>query len=114
MERERLDPVDLMILGRLDEAAKIYLDTYIEMVIEEGDAYIGPHLLSQLHLCVAGKEFGRIPEDSTGEVEQMVMHALYKRGLVDKKYIVKQDIQIAREYVVADRKEAEKELRRWV
>ena len=36
MKRERLDPVDLMLLGRMDEAAKVYLDLYVKMV-EEGD-----------------------------------------------------------------------------
>ena len=115
MKRERLDPVDLMLLGRMDEAAKVYLDLYAKMV-EEGDRYATPHILSQLHFCVAGagKKSWHLPESVTGEVECMVLNELRKRGIDMDERVVKDDIEIAKNNVVADREYSERLSRRWV
>ena len=118
MGRDKLDPVDLMMRGRMDDAAKMYLDTYVEAV-EEGDRYIGPHLLSQLHYCVAGKEvaakeIGRAPEDFTAEVERMVLSELRERGVDVDERMVQDDIAIAKNSIVAARKDSEKVLRQWI
>ncbi len=110
-----MDPVDLMLLGRMDEAAKMYLNLYLE-AIEEGDRYIGPDLLSKLHFCLAGKEteFRRVPEDTTLEVEQMVLSELRNRGMGLDEQIVMDDIAIAKNNVVAARENSERLSRRWI
>ena len=115
MERERLDPVDLMMLGRMDEAAEKYLDLYAEMV-EEGDRFVTPLILSQLHFCVAGadKKTWRIPESVSDEVEWMVLSELRKRGVEVDEPMVKDDIANARNNLVADREYAERLSQRWV
>ena len=115
MKRERLDPVDLMMLGKMDEAAKKYLDLYTEMV-EEGDRFVTPHILSQLHFCVAGanRETWRVPESVSDEVERMVLSELHKRGVEVDERMVKDDIENARNNLVADREYAEKLSQRWV
>lgn len=113
MGRERLDPVDLMMLGRMDEAAAKYLEWYAE-AREVGDAYIGPLLLKQLHLCVAGMEPGRIPEEVGEDVERMVTRDLRERGLDVDVQDVKGEVEAARQNLVADRKNAERISQRWV
>ena len=115
MKRERLDPVDLMLLGRMDEAAKVYLDLYAKMVAE-GDRYVTRHILSQLHFCVSGEdeEYSRVPESVSDEVECMVLGELRKRGIDVDERVVKDDIEIAKNNVVADREYSERLSRRWV
>ena len=118
MVRDRLDPVDLMMLGRMDEATKMYLDSYVEAA-KEGDRYIAPLMLSQLHFCVAGKEAttqkaGRAPEDFTDEVERLVMFELRERGIKMDARVVKEDIAMAKNSIVEDRKHAERESHKWV
>lgn len=115
MKRERLDPVDLMMLGKMDEAAEKYLDLYVEMV-EQGDRFVTPLILSQLHFCVAGtdKKAWRIPESVSDEVERMVLNELHKRGVEVDERTVKDDIENARNNLVADREYAERLSQRWV
>ena len=111
MKRERQDdPVDLIMLGKVDEAAKIYLDMYAEAV-KEGDGFIGPFLLSQLHFCVAGKESGRVPEESADEVSRMVFDKLHEKGIKGKERIVWDEIAIAKEKITADRRESARALK---
>lgn len=107
MKRKRLGPVDLMMRGRMDEAAEMYLDAYPEVA---GDMFIAPHLLSQLHFCVAGKEPGIAPEEATAEVERMVLQKLRERDMNVDKRIVKDDIAIAKDILASSRKRAEKAL----
>ena len=115
MKRERLDPVDLMMLGKMDEAAEKYLDLYAEMV-EEGDRFVTPLILSQLHFCVAGadKKTWRIPESVSDEVERMVLSELRMRGVEVDERMVKDDIEDARNNLVADREYAERLSQRWI
>jgi hypothetical protein len=115
MKREKLDPVDLMLLGRMDEAAKVYLDLYAKMVAE-GDRYATPHILSQLHFCVAGagQESCTVPESVTDEVEGMVFSELRKRDIDVDERVVKDDIEIAKNNLTADREYSERLSRRWV
>ena len=113
MKREKLDPVDLMLRGEMDAAARIYVKRYTEAVAE-GDNFIGPHLLSQLHFCVAGKQSGRIPEDSAAVVERMVMEELHKKGIDVDKSNVKIDIETAKNSVESARRNSEGISRRWV
>lgn len=113
MGQRKPDPVDLMMMGRFDEAAEKYLSLYAEM-LEEGDRFIGPYLLSPLHFCVSGMNPETIPEDATEEVERMVLSALRERGVEVDKHIVKEDIAIAKNKIVADRKYSEQVARRWV
>ena len=107
MERKSRGPVALMLCGKMDDAAKMYLKLYADLV-EEGDRFIGPHLLYQLHFCIAGKEPRRAPEDSTEEVERMVLHELRKREIDVDERIVTDDIAIAKNTVLAARKSFEK------
>lgn len=104
---ERLGPVDLMMHGRMDKAAEMYLDVYPEVA---GDLLIGPHILSQLHLCVAGKEPGCAPEDATGEVEEMALRKLRECGADVDERIVKDEVAIARDMILASRERANKAL----
>ena len=115
MKRHKLDAVDLMMLGKMDEAADKYLDLYAEMV-EQGDRFVTPLILSQLHFCVAGadKKTWRIPESVSDEVERMVLSELHKRGIEVDERMVKDDIEHARNNVVADREYAERLSQRWV
>ena len=93
----------------MDAAAKIYLDLYVEAVLEE-DSFIG----SQLHFCVAGKESRRVPEDSAAEVERMVMDRLHKNGVDVDMSIVKIDIEAAKSNLEFARRDSERISRRWV
>ena len=106
-KHERSGPVDLMMQGRMDEAAELYLDVYPDVA---GDLLIGPQILSQLHLCVAGKEPRCAPEDATGEVEEMALRRLREcESDVDER-IVKHEIAMARDIIKASRDRANKAL----
>ena len=113
MERDGLDPVDLMLLGETDDAAKMYLNLYAEAVKEE-DGFIAPYLLSQLHFCVAAKVPGCVPEDSTEEVERMIFAELRKRAINVDKRMVQDQLEIAKNNIVSAKKGSEQELRKWV
>ena len=99
----------------MNEAAKAYLDIYAKMV-QEGDRFVTPYILSQLHFCVAGadEKSWRSPESVSDEVERMVMSELRDRGVQADERKVKDDVEIARNSVVADRKYAERISQRWV
>ena len=106
-------PADLMRLGRMDEAAQIYLDIYVESV-EIGDRYIGPLALSQLHFCVAGIENDLEPVDATKRVEAMARDRLRESGVEFVEEDVKLDISIAKSYVLDAKEKREKVLSQWV
>ena len=106
-KRERSGPVDLMMQGRMDEAAKMYLDVYPDVA---GDMFIGPQILSQLHFCVAGKEPRRAPEDATGEVEEMALRKLRECGADVDERIVKDEVAMARDIIKESRDRANKAL----
>lgn len=106
-KRERSGPVALMMQGKMDEAAELYLDVYPEVA---GDLLVGPQILSQLHLCVAGKEPRRAPEDATDEVEKMALRKLRECGADVDERIVKDEIAMARDMIIASRERANKAL----
>lgn len=110
---EHKGPADLMYRGRVDEAAEIYLDLYVESV-EIGDRYIGPLALSQLHFCVAGIENGVEPVDATKHVEAMARDRLRESGVEFAEEDVKLDIAIAKSYVMDAKEKREKNLAQWV
>ena len=106
-------PADLMYRGRMDEAARIYLDVYVESV-EIGDRYIGPLALSQLHFCVAGIETDVEPADATKRVEAMARDRLRESGVEFAEEDVKLDIAIAKSYVLDAKEKREKVMSQWV
>ena len=106
-KRERSGPVDLMMRGEMDKAAKMYLDVYPDVA---GDMFIGPQILSQLHLCVAGKYPGRSPEDATGEVEEMALRKLRECGADVDERTVKDEVAMARDMILESRERADKAL----
>ena len=106
-------PADLMHRGRMDEAARIYLDVYVESV-EIGDRYIGPLALSQLHFCVAGIDTDVEPADATKRVEAMARDRLRESGVEFAEEDVKLDIAIAKSYVLDAKEKREKVMSQWV
>ena len=94
-------PVDLMLDGKMDEAAEAYLDLYVE-ALAEGDRFIGPYLLSPLHSCVASVKGGETLDDVSQNVEAMIWEKAGERGVKRNKETemdVSDDISIAREYM---------------
>ena len=106
-------PADLMYRGRMDEAAQVYLDVYVESV-EIGDRYIGPLALSQLHFCVAGIETDVEPADATKRVEAMARDRLRESGVEFVEEDVILDVAIAKSYVLDAKERREKTLSQWV
>lgn len=111
MERERLGPIELMMLGRVDEAAELYLDLYPEVA---GDMFIAPLTMSQLIRIAAHKEKVRANEDLLPKVEDTVLRAMDKRGVEIDKSLVKYDVALGLKSLEEDRKYAERKSRRWV
>lgn len=98
---KRASPVDLMLDGKMDEAAEIYLDLYVE-ALAEGDRFIGPYLLPPLHSCVASVKGGETLDDVSKNVEAMIWKKAGERGVKRNKETetdVSDDISIAREYM---------------
>ncbi len=102
MKSRKPDPVDLMLMGRMEEATKIYLDFYLE-ALESGDEFIAPELISQLHFSVAGQNPGTDPESMSKEVERLVIGALYERRIEIDRQIVTIHLEMAREKLLKDR-----------
>ena len=110
MTRRKPDPVDLMMMGRMEEAAERYLDLYMN-ALEIGDRYIGTFLLPKLHFCVAGQNPGTDPLSVGDEVEALVRDAIRERGIsVDEQFLA-DDLAIAKLSLEADRKHSERILR---
>ncbi len=107
MTRRKPDPVDLMLMGRMNDATKMYLDFYLES-LEIGDRYIGADLVAQMHFSVAGENPGTDPESVTNQVEGMVMNALRKRGIDVDNQIVADDLAIAKKALAEGRKRSER------
>lgn len=108
---ERLGPIDLMMLGRVDEAAELYLDLYPEVA---GDMFIAPLTMSQLIRIVAHKEKVRANEDVLPKVEDTVLRAMEKRGVEIDESLVKYDVGLGMKSLEEDRKHADRMARRWV
>ena len=109
MKTRKPDPVDLMLMGKMEEATQIYLDFYLE-ALESGDHFISSELISQLHFSVAGHIPGREPESVSEEVKRLVMTALSKGGIDVDKQVVIDDLAIARKRLSYDRKQSEKSI----
>ncbi len=110
MEREYLDPVDLMLEGRLKEAEKEYLQLYLD-ALQGGDHFIGVDLVTQLHFCIARQE-GQPPEDVTSRVREAVLRALDSGRLSVDRRIVEDDLAAARSGVLEGKKRAERSVER--
>ena len=111
MPRERLGPIELMMLGRVDEAAELYLDLYPEVA---GDMFIAPMTMAQLIRIVAHKEKVPANEDVLPKVEDMALRAMEKRGVEIDKDLLKYDVGLGLQDLEEDRKYAERKSRRWV
>ena len=99
---ERTSPVDLMLDGKMDEAAEKYLNMYAKFCLVERDRFIGPYLLSSLHTCVAKIEGVKTFDEVSKRVESKIWEKARERGVeVDKELEmdVSDDISIAREQI---------------
>jgi hypothetical protein len=97
------DPVDLMLDGRFEDAARAYVSLYID-ALQRADFAIGPDLLMGLHYCVAGMT-GREP--SSADVEQAVRAQLTARKVkVDRRVL--DQLQVATSMVKKGRQRAER------
>lgn len=105
-EVKRNGPADLMFDGKMDEAAEKYLDLYGKFCLVKRDRFIGPHILSPLHTCVAhikGKG-GKTFDEVSKHIESMIWEKARELGVeVDKELEmdVSDDISIAREHILA-------------
>lgn len=111
MENERLGPIDLMMLGRIDEAAKLYLDLYPEVA---GDMFIAPLTMSQLIRIAAHKEQGLSNDELLAKVEDTVLREMHMRDIEIDKNVVKRDVAMGMDSLEEDRKYADRMARRWV
>ncbi len=109
MKSRKPDPVDLMLMGRMEEATQIYLDFYLE-ALETSDLFIRSELISQLHFSVAGQSLGTEPESVSNQVERLVMNALCERRIEVDRQIVIDDLEIAKERLLDGRKQSEKSI----
>jgi hypothetical protein len=104
MTKERPpDPVDLMLDGNFDEAAKAYVELYVD-ALKRNDFAIGPDLLMALQYCVAAMA-KHAP--ATREVELAVKAQLTKRDVKIDRH-VKDHLQIANSMVEKARQRAER------
>jgi hypothetical protein len=111
METKDLDLYDLMLEGKLEEATDTCLRLYVD-ALEEGDRFIGTHIVTQLHFCIAGMEGGRAPLDVSVAVRKAILGELQRRGLDIDTMLVLDDIAIARELILTGKTEAEKSIER--
>ena len=115
MSQKEPDPVDLMLDGKLDEAADKFLQLYME-ALEAGDFSVGRDLVAQLHYCLAGAKDITLarqpPEQLTHEVGEAIFGELKRRGVdVDRhRGVINDDLAIAKEDVQSQRKRAEKSI----
>lgn len=116
MSDNQPDPVDLMLEGRMHEAAERYLELYVD-AHEEGDRSVGADLVAQLHYCIAGESErvagdseGRSPEEVTPEVEEVILREFSRRNLSFDKGLIADDIAIAVQGLLWQRKRAEKSI----
>ena len=109
MNRREPGPVDLMLMDRMNDATRMYLDFYLE-ALESGDRYIGADLVTQMHFSVAGKIRGRDPESVTDEVKKLVLDALLERGIDVDRQIVADDLAIAKKVLETGRKRSERSI----
>ena len=107
MNGRKPDPVDLMLMGRMKEATKKYLDIYMD-ALESGDRYIGPDLVAQMHFSVAGQNPGTDPESVSDDVERLVKDALLEREIHVDELVVADDLAIAKNILEAGRKRSER------
>jgi len=102
------DPVDLMLDGRFEDAARAYLKLYVD-ALRRQDFAIGPDLLMGLHYCLAGV---RRLEPIAPDVDVAVKEELVRHDLkMDKR--VRDQLQTARSMVNKARKRAERSVA-WV
>src|SRR5689334_16809274 len=88
------DPVDLMLDGKFEEAAKAYLELYVD-ALKRGDFAFGPDLLMGMQYCVAGITKH---EPTAREVEIAVKRRLAEHNVKFDKH-VEDDLQIANSMV---------------
>ena len=103
-EVKRNGPADLMFDGKMDEAAERYLHLYGKLCLVRRDRFIGPHLLSPLHTCVAHIKGGKTFDEVSKNLESMIWEKARELGVeVDKELEmdVSDDISIAREHIKA-------------
>jgi len=101
---KRPDLGDLMLDGKMDEAAERYLHLYGKLCLVRRDRFIGPHLLSPLHTCVAHIKGGKTLDEVSKNLESMIWEKARELGVeVDKELEmdVSDDISIAREHIKA-------------
>ena len=101
---KRPDLGDLMLDGKMDEAAERYLHLYGKLCLVRRDRFIGPHLLSPLHTCVAHIKGGKTFDEVSKNLETMIWEKARELGVeVDKELEmdVSDDISIAREHIKA-------------
>ena len=101
---KRPDLGDLMLDGKMDEAAERYLHLYGKLCLVRRDRFIGPHLLSPLHTCVAHIKGGKTFDEVSKNLESMIWEKARELGVeVDKELEmdVSDDISIAREHIKA-------------
>ena len=99
---ERTGPGDLMLDGKMDEAAEKYLDMYAKFCLVNRDRFIGPYLLTPLHTCVAKIEGAKTFDEVSKRVESKIWEKARERGVeVDRELEmdVSDDISIAREQI---------------
>lgn len=99
---KRADPADLMLDGKMDEAAEIYLDMYAKFCLMNRDRFIGPYILTPLHTCVARIESVKTFDEVSKSVKSKIWEKARERGVeVDRELEmdVSDDISIAREYI---------------
>ena len=116
MSDKQPDPVDLMLEGRMHEAAERYLELYVDAV-QEGDRSVGADLVAQLHYCIAGdservasNSEGRSPEEVTKEVEKVILREFSRRELSFDKGLIADDIAIAVKGLLWQKKRSERSI----
>ena len=106
-KRERRDdPMDLMMQGRIPEAAEEYLKLYVKSA-KTGDHFLGPIALTQLHYCVAGMTPGVLPENATKHVEVMARERLREEGVEIVEENVRLDLSLAENTVLGEKEYAD-------
>ena len=105
-EKRRDDPMDMMMQGRIDEAAEEYLKLYVKSAKTDGH-FMGPIALTQLHYCVAGMKPGVRPENATKHVEAMARERLREEGIEVAEESIRLDLSLAENNVLGEKEYAD-------
>ena len=105
------DPVDLIMLGKLEEAADAYIELYINAV-QEGHGNMGPDLCAQLLYIAAADEESFPPEGSKARkrVLDLISVRANKRNLEVGSHVFSDHVKAAAEGIRKAKARSEKSI----